>query len=322
LEVPKFSAEEQQAFEARLRRMLGYDVQAPSPRTTRFDAWEARETTVDGDSISRLWVLGRGTPRLVEFDAEAREAAINWLGSDDSAWLDGLRLTFPPGEDVDYPEHMPDMQQATATLVRLFNLAGDLGMGVPVRLAGQNRHAVDVYGWAYRLWSLRAALMMALARLGFEISGIVPPSLGFALEARDPGPVSEAEDLYDRARDMHAVLGRFFILSGMEWLISGRLVAPHQLGEPFGVAPGSVSPLHEVFFVIALSVGALDPPYPLPGVYRCAYHRCQRVFLSKKIRVSGKLRFCCPEHGKRFYAARRMKEKAARARNASPTPEE
>jgi len=217
---------------------------------------------------------------------------------------------------------MPDMQQATATLVRLFNLAGDLGMGVPVRLAGQNRHAVDVYGWAYRLWSLRAALMMALARLGFEISGIVPPSLGFALEARDPGPVSEAEDLYDRARDMHAVLGRFFILSGMEWLISGRLVAPHQLGEPFGVAPGSVSPLHEVFFVIALSVGALDPPYPLPGVYRCAYHRCQRVFLSKKIRVSGKLRFCCPEHGKRFYAARRMKEKAARARNASPTPEE
>lgn len=302
--------------------MLGYDVQAPSARTTRFDAWEVRSAAVDGDLIPRLWLLGRGSPRVSEFDAEDRGAAIDWLGSDDSRWLDGLRLAFPPGLDVDCPEHVPDMQQATASFVRLFNLAGDLGMGVPVRLAGESRHGVDVYTWAYRLWSLRAALMVALARLDLEILGVVPANLGLTLAPRDLGTVSEGDDLHAAARDLHATLGRFFILSGMEWLLSNRLVAPNQPGEPFGVAAGLVSPLHEVFFVIALSVGALEPPYPLPGVYQCAYHRCQRIFLSKKTRVSGKLRFCCPEHGKRFYAARRMKEKAARARGASQPSED
>jgi len=300
--------------------MLGYGAAGKQPRVTKFPAWVTLPSAPDDSGRLRSLIVGVGQPELLEFRPADQEAAIEWLASDDAAWLDALRRAAP----VDDPEGefdediLPMPGVAAASLSRLVSASGDLGMGAEVQTGGRVEFAIDVYEWGFRLYSLRASLKTALGLLDLELSGITAAAAAAAMEDRAPGITAELDAFYSDARRAQEALLRLFVLVGTEWLTAGRLVEPDTLGGAPSFSPGPVTPLQEIFFIIAMSIGALDPPHALPGVYQCGYHLCRKVFTSPKKGVVGTRRFCCPEHGRRFYASRRMKEKSKKARRAAP----
>mgnify|MGYP001161968613 CR=1 FL=1 len=322
MEVPKFSDEA--ALAERLVRLLQFQPREPDILVTRFPSWKFgffKDPVAPGEY--NLLAVGLGVPERVPFRDSMLEAALHWLASDDAAWVDALQAAMPhPLRGVEHPELAPDEEVVAQSLQQLFTVVGDLGMSHQADLAEGTVTAVDLLALSHRLGQLRPTLLLAVALHSIEQPASFYAAIERQIEATDPGLVAQMQSYFGEPERASSALVRVFMLAGMQWFYEGALQAPASPGGPAHADARPRNPLQLMWLVAASSVGAIVPPYPLPGVYQCAYHRCQRVFLSKKTKVSGKLRFCCPEHGKRFYAARRMKEKSARARNASQTPEE
>lgn len=311
--VPKHSPDDSDDFEQRIHKLLGYSSGFPQPTTTRFTKWELGWFKTDDRVRSRFLAVGLGERRTTTFSSGDRDLFLTWLGSDNASWVDDLRDFFREPPDADPPMPSPDLEGSVASFIELLASTGDLGMTAPVSLIQRSFDCIDILMWIDRLYALRSALRTAIGLIDFDLVGITEEAIDAALEQRHPGITDEVRTLYQEAADVRATLTRLFFLAGNEWLLRGRLVpSGDRFGPPRPVS-APISALEDTFFVMAASVGAIQPPSRLPGVFRCEYHLCRRVFTSYRRGVGGKYRFCCIQHGKRFYAARRMKEKSKKA---------
>lgn len=324
MEVPKSLPGISPALQQRLRTLLRIESQDDAAFVTRFPSWKIGflPDPVQPASV-RLRAVGEGEPERVRFDERMLEAALAWLAADENAWLAAARRNIQARSStrlVSDPSG-PDPEEIASALRKLFASAGDLGL-----LPAAGEHGPSAYieldTLILHLEGFRRGLLFALA-----LHSVAAPDEFWEWLEREIGVLDHRAFAalsahFGNPADARAVLARVWFVMMVNSLGLGKVVGMDGPGEPVRIDPGPRTPEQEIWFTIALSIGAIVPPYPLPGVYQCAYHRCRRIFTSNKTGVSGKLRFCCPEHGKRFYAARRMKEKAARARNASQTPEE
>lgn len=292
-------------------------------QTLRFPEWSFFVRETDEPAAPRYLVVGRGDPELIQFDAAAREAAIRWLASDGAAWLDVMAQHRLAARGlVPEPASLPDDAYVESSFLELLSAAGDLGLATETLLDNRRVHAIAFLDAAWRLSSVRSIVLLALAFRSVEKPTALFSAVESEMAAGDPSVLSQLREFLGPGHATGVAFPRLFMLAGMDWLLADRLFEPESIFDPLRVVPGPLSPLLDIWLVAAVSVGAIVPPYPLPGVFRCEYHLCGKVFVSNRRGVVGHRRFCCPEHGKRFYAARRMKEKAARTRNASQTPEE
>ncbi len=309
---------------ARLARLLGVEAKDAPGLVTRFPEWNVEffdDPANPGDV--QLLAVGVGEPDVAPFGAAMLEASLRWIASDDAAWVDSMRAAMPDRlAGVQHPDLAPDVDVLAESIRRLFTCAGDLGMAQRIDVHGETRVCVDLFGLSLLLGRLRPAIRLALALRRVDQPASFFRAIEREVEAIDPGLVAEMRAYFGEPGRADVTLARVFMFAGMQWFHGGISRAPSVPGEPLHLSPGTRNPLQLMWLVGAVSVGAVVCPFPVPGVYQCAYHRCQKVFLSNKLEVSGKLRFCCPEHGKRFYAARRMKEKAARTRGASQPSED
>lgn len=311
------------ALQQRLRTLLRIESQDDAAFVTCFPSWKIAflPDPVQPDFVG-LRAIGQGNPVRLRFDAQMLEAALIWLAADDNAWLaEAGRSIYAPSLPGTFEVSGQFIESMAAALRKLFDVAGDLDLLPPPGEPGPAGY-IDLPSLVARLAALRRALLFA-----FRLRDVDSPErfwelLEHEIAVLDESLLAAMTAHFGDSDAARSVLARVWFLTLLNSMGLGKVVGMGGPGEPVRVDPGPRTPEQEVWFTIALSIGALIPPYPLPGVYRCAYHRCRRVFTSAKTGVSGHRRFCCPEHGKRFYAARRMKEKAARARSASQTPEE
>ena len=76
-----------------------------------------------------------------------------------------------------------------------------------------------------------------------------------------------------------------------------------------GVRP--TTPLQLLWLSLAVAGGAVEPPIPIDGFYRCSYPPCQRLFHSPRRRTKGENVFCSKRCGQSFWATKRVKEMRA-----------
>ena len=88
-------------------------------------------------------------------------------------------------------------------------------------------------------------------------------------------------------------------------------------GNPFAPARITVratTPAQFLWVSLGATCGAIEPPFPVEGFYRCSYDVCGRLFFSEQARTKGENVFCSPRCGKSFWATKRMREKRAEER--------
>ena len=202
----------------------------------------------------------------------------------------------------------PDADVAFPALEDLLLEVGDLGLSYPESVATGTVSAVDILEFVLKFAPLRRALFLVL-ELHDADPGALRDDQAARLERQIPGVMTLVDRLFDDARIKREGLARASFANQLRLQHLGRTRFGPRMGGPNIVEPSTRSPLQFLWFSVAVSADAIIPPYPVPGVYRCAYHLCGDVFLSRKRGVVGRLRFCSIEHGKRFHAAKRMKQK-------------
>jgi hypothetical protein len=316
--LPKWD-ETSLSLEQRLQFLLDLSLSSPGTTVTRFETWDIDSLPV-GDS-NGIYALGVGERQMVPFDDQLLASALQWLASDAAAWLEELPYLLARKRALaQQPERVLAWPVTGSSLVELLTVAGDFGLsrtvaGVP---------AVALSTLVAQLSALRISLMLALAFQKQEKPAEFFAQIERGMEALSPGITAELYEHFGSPASGHFPLARMFFLAGseLELLGVGHLFAGDTLGGgPLRVDPGPRTPQQAIWFTIALSAGAIVSPYPVPGVFRCSYHLCQKVFVSRKLGVGGQLRFCSVAHGKRYHAARRMKEKT-RAKTQHPANEE
>lgn len=244
------------------------------------------------------------------------ETTVRWLTSDESRWLeDNLRASPALPVSIREPERAPSEATIAESMHRLLHAAGDLGISVPVQFPGGDvARAISVMQFARDMISLRNAVGVSLAFQSLESPAAFFQHIESGLERSLPGAMAQLDELLGQGTVPGYAFVRLAMVQNMGWLLDGRLLPPSEPGGPMSVAQGEVTPLFQIWLMAAVSVGAIVPPYPIPGLFRCSYHRCGRVFLSRKLGVGGTLRFCSKQHGQRYHAARHMKTKSKKAR--------
>ncbi len=90
-----------------------------------------------------------------------------------------------------------------------------------------------------------------------------------------------------------------------------RATVKPELRGPGRIVLTGATALQQVWLGIAVTVGAIDPPVPIDGIYRCAYQACRRTFTGRR-RPAGTLPFCSKRHGKSYWAAKATRERRQR----------
>ncbi len=302
------------ALHQQIQKLLGLRPAGPRISVTRFESWEIVPVphAGGGDDQVNVLAIGLGEPRVVEFDDDMLQATLQWLASDENAWLEQMRRAMGGlrGGEMARPDLLPDDQIIVDGLYELLQVAGDLGMSDPVTVNGEAALRVDTLFMASQLATLRTALVLALALQRVDEPSKFWRSIESEMENQEPGVTTQLHQHFGDPQDARSALARLWLVAGMNELQLGTMLEVGNPADPFRIDSGPRSPEQLIWFVVALSAGAIVPPYPMPGVFQCAYHLCRKVFVSRKLGVGGTRRFCSVAHGKRFHAARRMKEKS------------
>ncbi len=309
--------------EERLQKLLGLRPADSRITVTQFDDWQI-DAFPDPDHSDQLNVLavGVGEPRIVEFDDGMLQAALQWLASDRNGWLAEMRRAMGgPNGELTRPELLADEQVILDAVYDLLYAVGDLGLSGPATVNGQAISAVDTVAIPFRLAPLRSVLLLALSLQNVDQPAKLWRSVERELEKLDPAVASQLHQRFGEPGEPHFALARLLIVAGMSEFHVGGILDVGSPGGPVRAESGPRTPEQLIWFTIALSAGAIIPPKPMPGVFQCAYHLCRKVFVSRRLGVVGKRRFCSVAHGNRFYAARRMKEKS-NSNTAKPQTED
>jgi hypothetical protein len=312
-EVPKFS-DEPETREQGLQVVLHLRPTNARAPVVRFADWDISAIS-DPASPDRTNILavGIGEPQVVPFDDSLLETALRWLAADENAWLDVLPRAMVAGSIV-YPELLPDDDDTVEGLRKLLIDVGDFALSHPETLDGEQLPAVDALWLARQLSSLRKSLLFTLAMRNYEKPTEFYARLEKQIDAIDPEAGDALRQTFGSADDSHSALARMFLLADRTVIDVSPLISADSPGGPLRTNVEPYTPQQVIWFTIALSAGAIVPPSPMSGVFRCGYQLCQKLFVSKRLGVGGTHRFCSVAHGKRFHAARRMKAKAKRKR--------
>ena len=158
------------------------------------------------------------------------------------------------------------------------------------------------------LMRLRQALdIVAMVRAGDERGAMA------RIEAWDD---DSAEILLESARDLEVAEDEVPAYVVKSWLafqvmFEGleTVVVPDRPGLPARLAYRPATAAHLLWLMLAVSLNALEPPFEVPGVHRCA--NCDSVFIADRSGVRGENVFCSPRCGRGFHARKRMREKRA-----------
>ena len=247
------------------------------------------------------------------------EETLAWLVDDAQEWLSGFSRAVGPAYELDV-SLLPPEEEFFASFERLFSAAGDLGLGRRATGLPGDPLAVDIMGLAYRLSRVQGAVKLALALQRLDTPAKYWADIERQMDDDEPGIVAQLYEFFGDPIAGRSALARLLFISDMRALEFGPALDVSAPGEPVSVASPH-TPIQLIWSAAALAAGAITTPVPLPGVFQCSYHLCQRLFVSPKLGVGGNRRFCSVEHGKRFYAARRMKEKSKRP-TTEPPPED
>lgn len=261
-------------------------IEEASVRVAHYSEWEGART---GDGA---WVLaGAGEARERGFDWEGVEEIARWL--DEAHILDVYLLTAPG--DLDSRE----LLDAFGTLLQFLEKFGDL-----FTRAGE-RSAVGVVAGIQELALLRYALKVAVemrAGPGPLTRRLVREQGYGALAWFDywsgsKPELSEAVCQAAAARTWFAWKAAYEgAVRPLAWLEGppgrARIVAVPATG------------MQALWWVAAITAGALEPPFPVPGVGVCGDPKCGRLFILRPGRRNRKDRprvFCSPECARKFH---------------------
>ncbi|MFN0095067.1 MAG: hypothetical protein ACKVVT_09875 [Dehalococcoidia bacterium] len=100
------------------------------------------------------------------------------------------------------------------------------------------------------------------------------------------------------------ILQKHTTLMAVPWVVDPR--------RPAKVILRGARPVDSLWLSMAVTVGHIEPPTPIEGVFVCAYEPCGKVFLRPPDRQRPGHAFCSDACGRRFHAA-----KSTRARRAA-----
>ncbi|MBA4178993.1 MAG: hypothetical protein C0506_00225 [Anaerolinea sp.] len=322
MEVPKEDSDDFAGFKDGVERILNLPTAPTTAMTRKFPAWELsivehREPAKRQPSNTAwiAWAIGKGTG--VVFDHQLLETTILWLAADRRAWL-GDAITTPDGRSdwLPLPADLDEKSPLPADLLGLLRSIGDLGLAANHVLGDRTGPGVDAHVLLRRLRKLRAVLFMGLALRAAEPSPFWD-ALAQNLE-KDPALLVAMSASAPPGIDLRFVMARIWTAAQLAEF--GNLTIGTSPAGPFEIVPGPPAPFQTLWFTVAANLGAIVPPFPVPIILRCTYHRCRKVFVSDRWEVSGTFRFCCVAHGKSYHAAKRMKQKSKKNR-AKPGPE-
>lgn len=291
--------------------MLKLGPAVPGTLVTRFEDWRVESSPVaDGADEVHLYAVGVGDPEVVPFTDAMIQIVLFVLASDGAAFFNDLETSL---DDYEWADQSP----LPRLLCALLRVAGDFALSFPADVSGATLPAVDALHLASELAALRSALLVVLDLQRRETSAFWS-ALSAEVEEQEPGLSSELASLFSEPGSNRIALARLWLVARLSAHGLCRLRGAIAPGGPFEIDPGLRTPFQELWFTLAFSADAIVPPYPLPRVFRCSYHLCRKVFISRKLGVVGELRFCTDRHGKSYHAAKRMK---AKSKKNAPKPQ-
>lgn len=288
------------AFLEAFGRLFGNTGNAAQTPVIRAHSWTVDfYPDPDNDGHVNLFATPSSPIESGPFTEDDALAVFSWLTDPRRDWFEDLERAIDEYDWMPAPEEPAQRSPVANDLAALLTAVGDFALTHDGR--------VDALFLVHCLEQLRRVLLPIL-----DLSGGDPTAawqmLLTALQQADPQALSVATEQF-KSRDQQVGLVRLAMGVQLRNLGLARIQGVDSGTNRLIVEPGPRTPIQLLWFMLATSIGSIVPPFPLSGVYRCSYHRCQQLFLTRKIGVTGTRRFCSIEHGKRFYAARRMREK-------------
>jgi hypothetical protein len=291
--------------------MAGGDSAPTGLRVLNSEYWE-----IGGDPDGH-WLVGAGERSEHAVSSESQVEFVGWLI--DACWLDGV------------PEKLSDRawrNEAIAAIRQLHDQLGAVSLRCPPlatqvpasahrlsRLAtttASDLHgaepaeaAVHIEELILDLSLLRRGLLLSFAATRSD-SAAVHQQLAIDRMSKKIAPeflesaASGADGARSAARTWLALA--ISIQLGRHALEVTLRPAPDPGPARFELRPRTA--LDALWLAASVSVGAIEPPFPISGVFKCDYPVCGRVFFGDRAHSRGQNRFCSNSCGKRFHAAR------------------
>jgi hypothetical protein len=253
-----------------------------------------------------------GEPAEIPFDDGRMAAAFRWLAQAD--WLD----------DVDWPPTSAKSRRALSiekifpSLRELLIRSGDLGfMGPPF---ASPAGGVGLSSLLVALSYLRAGLLLNTAVQVGDYDRIRSFLLTDPKGWSSSGSLGVVGAEFENQHFAMVAAARLwvasYVVANLDTFGLRATMRTNRIGGPYRIAAASASPWQLLWLVLAVSIGAIEPPFPMPGVRVCEYPTCGEVFITARNNVRGKRRFCTPRCGRSFHAAKTTDAKRAAARAA------
>ena len=293
------------------------------------ERWLPEPSPVDGAPT----LVGTGWFRTERFDRRSQDRLLAWIAR--ANWLKRLdilstrehvqrvcefldqfgavSLQFPhPGRLFVAPDgDLIDRSGRSVTSAQAIQATGQIVVGAEQATTGPQ--FVSYADLCVEL-DLLHQIMLALA---CEAKGRPDKALQ-VYEALMPEVVEDARaEAGDDAALALFIVSRAWISIGLR-LNSDLIAVPlvTDMRSPAKIIVRGRRPLDSLWLSLAVTIGHIEAPEPIEGIFVCAYQPCGRAFIRSPRQSRGKLSFCRPRCSQSFYAKRRTEQVRAERKAA------